>query len=177
MTQPPLVIPATVEVPQAEKTTLANGATLYTLASDDFEVLRITFVFRAGSAVQRVPFSASAAANMLAEGTRDMTAQQIAEQLDYYGSYFDVNIDRDYAYISFCTLSKFFGQTLAVAEQVLLHPTFPEEELRTYCAKRKQGWPSSVRKWTSKPAKRSPGRCSVPNTPTAFRPTKTITTA
>ena len=40
MTQPPLVIPATVEVPQAEKTTLANGATLYTLASDDFEVLR-----------------------------------------------------------------------------------------------------------------------------------------
>ena len=138
MTQPPLVIPATVEVPQAEKTTLANGATLYTLASDDFEVLRITFVFRAGSAVQRVPFSASAAANMLAEGTRDMTAQQIAEQLDYYGSYFDVNIDRDYAYISFCTLSKFFGQTLAVAEQVLLHPTFPEEELRTYCAKRKQ---------------------------------------
>ena len=55
MTQPPLVIPATVEVPQAEKTTLANGATLYTLASDDFEVLRITFVFRAGSAVQRVP--------------------------------------------------------------------------------------------------------------------------
>ena len=138
MTQPPLVIPATVEVPQAEKTTLANGATLYTLASDDFEVLRITFVFRAGSAVQRVPFSASAAANMLTEGTRDMTAQQIAEQLDYYGSYFDVNIDRDYAYISFCTLSKFFGQTLAVAEQVLLHPTFPEEELRTYCAKRKQ---------------------------------------
>ncbi|MFQ7387855.1 MAG: M16 family metallopeptidase [Alistipes sp.] len=101
-------------------------------------MLRITFVFRAGSAVQRVPFSASAAADMLAEGTRDMTAQQIAEQLDYYGSYFDVNIDRDYAYISFCTLSKFFGQTLAVAEQVLLHPTFPEEELRTYCAKRKQ---------------------------------------
>ena len=30
MTQPPLVIPATVEVPQAEKTTLSNGATLYT---------------------------------------------------------------------------------------------------------------------------------------------------
>jgi len=141
MTQPPLVIPATVEVPQAEKTTLANGATLYTLASDDFEVLRITFVFRAGSAVQRVPFSASAAANMLAEGTRDMTAQQIAEQLDYYGSY--------------------FGRRSCA-------PTAPSAN---------SGWPSSARKWTSKPAKRSHGRCSVPNTPTAFRPTKTITTA
>lgn len=35
-------------------------------------------------------------------------------------------------------LSKFFDETLAVAEQILLHPVFPEEELRTYCAKRKQ---------------------------------------
>lgn len=138
MTQPPLVIPADVEVAKAEKTVLANGSALYTLASDDFGVLRFTFVFRAGSAVQRKPFSASAAANMLAEGTRDMTAHRIAERLDYYGSYYDVNIDRDYAYISFCSLSKFFDQTLAVAEQILLHPTFPEEELRTYCAKRKQ---------------------------------------
>ena len=67
-----------------------------------------------------------------------MTAHQIAERLDYYGSYYDVNIDRDYAYISFCMLSKFFDETLAVAEQILLHPVFPEEELRTYCAKRKQ---------------------------------------
>lgn len=30
-----------------------------------------------------------------------MTAQQIADELDFYGSYFDVNIDRDYTYISF----------------------------------------------------------------------------
>ena len=138
MTQPPLVIPSDVEVAQAGKSLLANGSALYTLASDDFEVLRITFVFRAGSAMQRVPFSASAAANMLAEGTRDMTAQQIAEQLDYYGSYFDVNIDRDYTYISFCTLSKFFDETLAVAEQILLHPLFPEEEVASYREKRKQ---------------------------------------
>lgn len=57
MTQPPLVIPSDVEVAQAGKSLLANGSTLYTLASDDFEVLRVTFVFRAGSAMQRVPFS------------------------------------------------------------------------------------------------------------------------
>ncbi|MBD9237504.1 MAG: insulinase family protein, partial [Alistipes onderdonkii] len=55
MTQPPLVIPSDVEVAQAGKSLLANGSTLYTLASDDFEVLRVTFVFRAGSAMQRVP--------------------------------------------------------------------------------------------------------------------------
>ena len=117
MTQP-RITPSQVEVAEARRTTLPNGIGLYTLASDDFEVLRISFVFRAGSALQQAPFSASAAANLLSEGSRDMTAHQIAEQLDYYGSWYDVNVDRDYAYINFATLSKFFDPTLAVAEQI-----------------------------------------------------------
>lgn len=136
--RPPRITPSEVDVQLAEKHTLPNGVALYTLASEDFEVLRFSFVFRAGSAVQTAPFSASAAANLLAEGSTEHSAQQIAEQLDYYGSWYDVNIDRDYAYISFATLSKFFDHTLAVAEEILLRPAFPEEELRTYAAKRRQ---------------------------------------
>lgn len=138
MTQPPLIRPAAVELSEAARTTLRNGVTIYTLSADDFEVLRVTFVFRAGSACQTVPFTASAAANLLGEGTREMTAQQIAERLDYYGSWFDVSVDRDYAYISFASLSKFFDRTMEVAAQLLLHPVFPEEEVRAYCAKRRQ---------------------------------------
>lgn len=138
MTRQPRITPSQVEVATAERLPLKNGIDLYMLPSDDFEVLRISFVFRAGSAAQQVPFSASAAANLLAEGSRGMTGAEIAEQLDYYGSWYDVNLDRDYAYINFATLSKFFDRTLAVAEQILLDPTFPEEELRSYCAKRRQ---------------------------------------
>ena len=136
--RPPRITPSEVDIQLAEKHTLANGVALYTLASEDFEVLRFSFVFRAGSAVQTVPFSASAAANLLAEGSDRRSARQIAEQLDYYGSWYDVNIDRDYAYISFATLSKFFDRTLDVAAEILLRPAFPEEELRTYAAKRRQ---------------------------------------
>ncbi len=122
----------------AECHTMPNGVKVYTLPSDEFEVLRVSFVFAAGSVMQQRPFSATATANMLAEGSESMTAHQIAEQLDYYGSYFDVNVDRDYSYISFCTLSKFVNETLDVAEQIILHPIFPEHEIKTYCAKRKQ---------------------------------------
>lgn len=138
MTQPPLTIPSAVEIEAAEKRVLPNGMALYTLPANDFEVLRVTFVFRAGPSVQRVPFSASTTANLLAEGTRRFTARELAERLDYYGSWYDVNLDRDYAYISFATLSKFYRETLEAAAEILLHPVFPEEELRTYCAKRKQ---------------------------------------
>ena len=53
MTQP-RITPSQVEVAEARRTTLPNGIGLYTLASDDFEVLRISFVFRAGSALSLI---------------------------------------------------------------------------------------------------------------------------
>lgn len=138
MKQPPLELPDTVELPLAERVALSNGATLYLLPANEFEVLRVTFVFRAGTVHQQVPFSASATANLLAEGSERLSARDVAEQLDYYGSYYDVSIDRDYVYLSFCTLSRFFRQTLVTAAEILLHPAFPETDLRTYCTKRRQ---------------------------------------
>ena len=128
----------TLDVTAAERRRLPNGVALYLLHADEFEVLRVSFVFRAGSVHQQVPFSASATANLLAEGTRDLTAAEVAERLDYYGSWYDVSIDRDYVYISFAMLSRFAAETLAVAEQVLLRPLFPEEEVAAYCAERRQ---------------------------------------
>ncbi len=138
MTQPQLTPINSVDITAMQRHTTANGVDIYTLPTDDFEVLRVTFVFRAGSSVQQHPFSASATANLLAEGSSRFSAQQITEQLDYHGSWFNVNIDRDYSYISFAMLSKFYRETLDIASEILLHPTFPEEELRTYCTKRKQ---------------------------------------
>ena len=138
MKQPALTTPSDVSLAEPVLRTLANGLRIHTLPAEEFEVVRFTFVFRAGSAQQRKAFVATSTANLLSEGTRDMTSQQIAEQLDFYGSYFDVNVDRDYVYISFCSLSKYFRQTLAVAGQILLHPAFPEEELLSYREKRKQ---------------------------------------
>ena len=128
----------TVEIANAECITLRNGMQLYILPANDFAVMRLTLLFRAGSSRQIVPFSASATANLLAEGSEHMTAREISERLDFHGSYFDVNTDRDYSYISFAMLSKFVPQTLQVAEEILLHPTFPEEEVETYRLKRKQ---------------------------------------
>lgn len=138
---PHTVTPELTEVPEYRLAARYNGVPLYTVDCNEYDVVRVTFFFRAGTSQQHVPFAASATANMLSEGTsgrEPMNARQIAERLDYYGSYFDVNIDRDYVYINFCMLSRFLDQTMAVAEDILLHPSFPDEELRTYAAKRRQ---------------------------------------
>lgn len=136
--RPSLVTPRSVSLPEASCHTLRNGVKVYTLAADDFEVVRMTLVVHAGTSMQHKPFSASATANMLSEGSATLSAQQIAERLDYYGSWFDVNLDRDYVYITFCSLTKFFAPTAEVAEQIILHPAFPEKEVAAYCAKRRQ---------------------------------------
>lgn len=136
--QPDIVTPTSVVMPRAMRRTTANGVDIYTLNTDDFEVVRFTFVFRAGTSMQHKPFTASATANMLGEGSTSMNAQEIAEKLDFYGSYFDVNIDRDYAYISFCSLSKFFDPTAQVAREIIMNPRFPDKELEVYRSKRKQ---------------------------------------
>ena len=136
--QPKIITPRSVDMPRATEHRADNGVRVFVLNSDDFEVVRFTFVFRAGTSMQHKPFTASATANMLSEGSTTLSAQQIADELDFYGSYFDVNIDRDYSYISFVSLSKFFSKTANVASEILLRPAFEERELRTYCQKRKQ---------------------------------------
>lgn len=137
--QPQIVIPDSVAMPRTEIHTAKNGVKIYTLHSDDFEVVRFTFVFRAGTSMQHKPFTASATLNMLSEGSRSMTAQQIAETLDFYGTYFDLNIDRDYVYISLALLAKFCDNMFPVLREIILNPAFNDSELRTYCNKRQQG--------------------------------------
>ena len=89
MTQPPLTTPSTIDVPTAVCHNAANGTKIYAINCPEYEVVRLSFVFHAGTITQRHPFTASATANMLAEGTAALTSQQVAERLDYYGSYFD----------------------------------------------------------------------------------------
>lgn len=136
--QPQIKTPEAIDIPVAQVTTLPNGVKLYSLDCSDQDVIRFSFVFRAGTSLQDKPFSASSTANLLSEGSTKHTAQEIAEMLDYHGSYFDVSLDRDYAVINFVSLLKYFPQTLDIAREILLMPAFSEEEIAIYREKRKQ---------------------------------------
>lgn len=136
--RPPITVPQRIDICQPRSTVLPNGVPLHVLDCTDQDVARVSFVFSAGTAFQRTPFSASSTANLMAEGTTMFTAQQVAEQLDFYGSFYEVSLDRDYAVITFVSLLKFFPQTLEIAREILLSPVFDENEIAIYCNKRKQ---------------------------------------
>lgn len=138
MKRPPIVPITLPAIPHYGVRHTSLGTPLYTLHNSTQGVVRVSFVFKAGTSTQSLPFSASTVVNTLSEGTAKLSGHQIAEGLDYVGSYYDANIDRDWAVVTFCSLKKFVEPTLDIAEEVVLRPTFPAEEIASYCAKRKE---------------------------------------
>lgn len=136
---PRIVVPGRVEVAEAETVRLPNGLGVHLICTPGQRVARVSFVFAAGSSRQTKPFAASSTLNLLAEGSETMTAMQIAEKMDYHGSYYEVNIDRDYSVATFCSLGKFFEPTLRLADEIMFRPAFPQHEIDNYTRKRKQG--------------------------------------
>ncbi len=136
--QPPFESPDGVAVLDGIRYDASNGVLLHCIDSTKEEMVRLSLVFRAGTSMDSTPFVASAALNMLSEGSKGYSAEEIAEKLDFYGAYYDASIDRDYAVVTVCCLSKFFPQTLEVFADMVLNPLFPDKELRTYASKRKE---------------------------------------
>lgn len=135
---PEIHLPDSVKLPTTSTKVLKNGVKLMAMKAGTQDVLRLSVVFRAGTRYQSVPFAASAMLNMLSEGSENMSSAEIADCLDFYGIYYDTNIDRDYSMITVGCLNKFLGETLSLMEELLLHPVFDEKELATYATKRKQ---------------------------------------
>lgn len=136
--EPDIVIPRHIPVLMPEITRSDNGIGIFSLNTGTQEVIRISLVYEAGIKYQQKPFTASATLNMLGEGTANYSSKQIAEMLDFYGIYYDVNIDRDYAVVTVCCLKKFLKETLDLLKEIVVYPQFPEDEFFVYKGKQKQ---------------------------------------
>lgn len=127
--QPPIGQPEHLEVQQPERITLPNGVPLCVLNAGDSEVVRIDLLFGGGRWQQTQLLQALFTNRMLREGTRRFTAAEIAEKLDYYGSWLDLSNASQHSYVTLYSLSKYLPQTLEVLESMIKEPVFPEKEL------------------------------------------------
>ncbi|MFH0760176.1 MAG: pitrilysin family protein [Bacteroidota bacterium] len=128
----------TLDIIHPEEVRLANGVSVRIIRAGTEAVCRIEFVFEAGSRYQDAIFQASLTNQMIPEGTPSMTGGEIAEQFEFYGSFFNVSADRDEADLTVHSLEKFLEPVLALTREVLVNPTFPEEELEIIRANRIQ---------------------------------------
>jgi predicted Zn-dependent peptidase len=118
--------------------TLRNGVALHTVCAGAQDVVRVSLVFEAGSRFQRHILEAGATLALMSEGAGRLSGAQVAENFDFLGSSYEKHLDKDFAMLTVYSLTRQLQKTLDTLSEIALHPTFPEAELRTYCAKRKQ---------------------------------------
>lgn len=125
-----------LNLPSIEKTTLSNGIPVVVIQAGIEPVCRVDLVFNAGSRYQDIMFQASLTNQMIPEGTGKMTGGSIAEEFEFYGSYFNISADRDEADITIHSLEKHLEPVLSLMSEVLINPSFPQEELEIIKANR-----------------------------------------
>jgi predicted Zn-dependent peptidase len=111
-----------------EQFTLSNGMEVYSLSAGSQEVLKVELLFAAGTSRYSNPLIPSFTASMLQEGTHQRNAAQIANDVDDFGAFLELDIDKDFSGITLYSLNKHLAKTLPVVEDILMNSTFPEEE-------------------------------------------------
>ena len=120
-----------------EHLTFSNGVKCYQIKGSKQDVVKIDFIFEAGSFFQQKTFSAFSTVQMLTEGTKKYNSENIALIFDFYGSYIEKDIDRDYATITVYSLNKHLDKIISVVEEIIKYPVFPENELNIFKEKQK----------------------------------------
>jgi zinc protease len=126
-----------ISLPRPAEATLSNG--LHLMVLEDHKVPQVTFqlVIRGAGGYydpdDRVGIASMTAA-MMPEGTTTRSTSQIAEALETMASSVNVStgVSSTTATISGSSLTENFSRTFGLAADILLHPTFPAEELERY---------------------------------------------
>ncbi len=127
-----------IDIPIPEKIILDNGIETFVIKSGTQDIIKIDIIFNAGTRFQNKPLIASLANEMLIEGTNNLSSQQIAEKLDFFGAFIHTNPTKDFGDVSLYTLRKHLPETIKILNDIVKHPTFPEHELNTFLNKRRQ---------------------------------------
>lgn len=127
-----------IDMIQAEKRLLSNGIPVYYVDAGSQDVVKIDFIFEAGTWFQPINLVASMCSSMLEEGSIGYSASQIAEKFDFFGSYLQLMVDQNYGYVNIVSLGKHLPAILEMTENMIKHPLFPQYELDVMIAKNKQ---------------------------------------
>jgi predicted Zn-dependent peptidase len=115
---------------------LDNGIPVYSINSGREEILRIEFIFEAGSYYEDLPLQSSTANMMLAEGSKNFSSARLSRMFDHTGSVYSLYSDRDHAGLVIFMLNSQASEVFRLANEMLFNPVYRESELRALMKKR-----------------------------------------
>ena len=121
-----------------EKFTLDNGIPVYVVKAAEQDTLQLELVFPAGTWYESESLVATATNLLMKNGTEKHTALEINEAIDYYGAYLNRACAHENATYTLHCLSKHLPALMPTLQEVILSPSFPEDELATFQQNMKQ---------------------------------------
>jgi len=128
---PPVSTPPDARFPQLEHATLNNGMKIILAQRSTIPVVTLNMLFDAGYASDQFlkPGTANLAMDMMDEGTPGRNALTISEELAMLGASLGTGSNLDASMVSLNTLTSTLDAALAIYADVILHPSFPQQEL------------------------------------------------
>lgn len=136
--QPPVFPVGNITIPEVSSGKLVNGIPFYLIEAGTENVTRIEFTFRAGYVKDHMTMLASATNAMLTEGSQNYTSEKLQEEIDYYGAFLHMSVDKDRAGLIIFTLNRHLEKILKLSHEILFRPVFPATELNALLRKRLQ---------------------------------------
>jgi zinc protease len=122
----------TLRVPTWTKTKLANGAELIVVEKHDLPLVALNIDFIGGSANYEPADKLGLAqftGQMLSEGTKTKTADQLSDAQQLLGTSIGASISQETGSIRFTSLKDKFEPALALLADMMLNSTFPDSAL------------------------------------------------
>ncbi|MCD4734737.1 MAG: insulinase family protein, partial [Bacteroidales bacterium] len=136
--QPGILSISEFQLLKPDKQKLSNGTPVFIINAGTQDLVKLEWVFNAGSWFEQKPLVSRFTHKMLKEGTPNYSSAFIAEKLDYYGAYLETFSNHDHVIISLYILNKHLDKILPVIEEIIKYPSFPENELAIIKQREKQ---------------------------------------
>lgn len=127
---PTVAVPRRAAFPHLDRGRLGNGVDVYLVANHAQPIVSLRVVLRCGGADDgRLTGLANFVATMLQSGAGERDTSQIAAELELIGAEFDAGAGRDETSLRLVVLKRHLPAALAILDDILRRPHFPEEEI------------------------------------------------
>ncbi|HEV7859929.1 MAG TPA: pitrilysin family protein, partial [Pyrinomonadaceae bacterium] len=129
--QPAPLPPRPLNIPAPYETVLPNGLRLVIVEDKRLPLVSYRLSFRTGDAHDPLdlPGLMEMMTGMLTEGTESRNSRRIADETARIGAMLTAGANADYTTVAASSLSIYGDEVLGLMADVVLHPSFPEDEL------------------------------------------------
>ena len=147
---PPPLQSRPISIPTPRETTLPNGLSLVVVEDHRLPLVSYRLAFRVGGAFDPpgLPGLTDLLAGLLPEGTATRSSKEIAEEVARMGASLSAGATSDYTIVAASALAPFNDPILALIADVILEPSFPENEVELA----KQNTKESLRQQRAQPS-------------------------